>query len=51
MTYNFSDLVKAADMAFQERNLQALEDVLTKAGGRQEVQKHVRTLKERLGQK
>ena len=46
-----SDLIRAADVAFQERNMQALEDVLAKAGRRQEVQEHICLLKERLGQK
>ena len=46
-----SDLVRAADIAFQERNVQALEELHDKAGGRQELKDHIHSLKERLGQK
>lgn len=46
-----SDLVRAADVAFQERNAQALDELYDKAGGRQELKDHIQSLKERLGQK
>ena len=46
-----SDFLRAADMAFQERNLRALEEVLERAGRQQEVHEHVNLLKEKLGQK
>lgn len=46
-----SDLVRAADVAFQEKNVQALDELHDKAGGRQELKDHIQSLKERLGQK
>lgn len=50
-TICFSDLPKAADVAFQKRNLKALEDLQDKAGRRQEVVDYIKALKERLGPK
>lgn len=46
-----SDLMRAADIAFQERNVVALDELQDKAGSRQELKEHIRSLKERLGQK
>ena len=49
--FQYSDLVKAAELAFQEKNVRALEDLLVKAGKRQELVEHIALLKERLEQK
>lgn len=38
-------------MAFQERNVAALEELQTKAGRRQEVVEYIKALKDRLGPK
>ena len=46
-----SDLVKAADMAFQEKNIRALEELLVRAGKRLELVEHITSLKDRLEQK
>ena len=45
----FSDLVQAADIAFQEKKFEVLKGLLTKAGGRKEVKEHITSLMERLG--
>jgi hypothetical protein len=45
------DLIKAADIAFQERNIRALEDLLVRAGKRLELQDQIMLLKEKLEQK
>jgi hypothetical protein len=46
-----SDLVRAADIAFQERNIRALEELLVRAGKRPELVEHITSLKDRLEQK
>jgi hypothetical protein len=45
------DLVRAADIAFQERNIRALEELLVRAGKRPELVEHITSLKDRLEQK
>lgn len=49
--HSHSDLVRAADIAFQEKNIRALEDLLTRAGKRKELVDHITLLKDRLEQK
>ena len=49
--FSCSDLVRAADIAFQEKNIRALEDLLLRAGKRSELLEHINLLKDRLEQK
>ncbi len=45
------DLPKAADAAFQDRNMSGLEEVQSKASRHPELMEHIKLLKAKLGYK
>ena len=49
--YPYSDLVRAADLAFQQKNIRALDELMVRAGKRLELVEHITSLKDRLEQK
>lgn len=51
IVFFFRDLPKAAEAAFQERNLDYLEEVHSKALRNPELVEHIRLLKTKLGYK